>query len=106
MVKKYFNYGTDPEYPYQSGYTVVEAEDPALAERGFRTFHPNRPDSPFVNCAGIYSEKNWHTSGMAEDQDCPCREKITVQVHQGGMADDGKILVEVIEYRREVVDDG
>lgn len=103
MIKRYFSYGTDPEYPYQGGHTVVEAEDPELAERGFRRFHANRPGSPFVNCEGIYSEKNWQTSGMAEDPDCPCREKITVTLEDCDFDEDGFFYQETISYRREVL---
>lgn len=52
MPKFYFTYGTDPSYPFQGGWTEVEAPDRPSACTAFKMYHPDA--SPLhPNCAGI-----------------------------------------------------
>ena len=102
----YFYYGKDPQFPYQGGYSVVSAEDMQMAARAFQLFHPNRPGSVTLNCLYVFDERNWDTSGMSEDPDCLCREKIYVNVCTEKMDDEGNWIMEGIGYRREVIKDG
>ena len=83
MAKFYFTYGDDVHYPYQNGWTEVEAYDFQLAVRAFQMFHPNRPGSEILNCAGFYSESSWEKTFMARNNENfghGCWERITVLV--------------------------
>lgn len=83
MVKYYFTYGDDASFPRQNGWTEVEAENYQLAIRAFQTFHPNRPGSEALNCAGCYSDRVWDSTFMAKNNDNfghGCWERITVFV--------------------------
>lgn len=61
-----FSYGQDPFFPYQDGWTEVKAPDQYLAVMAFEKFHPKRPGSRFVNCALIYTEREWEATQMAK----------------------------------------
>lgn len=63
MSKFYFTYGTDKRYPFQGGWTEVEAGDADEACRIFRSFHPDRTKG-IVNCAFIYSEEQFLQTEM------------------------------------------
>lgn len=63
MPKFYFTYGTDKRYPFQGGWTEVEAGDANEACRIFRSFHPDRTKG-IVNCASIYSEEQFQQTEM------------------------------------------
>lgn len=65
-MKYYFTYGSDDRFPFQSGWTEVEAESYDQAVEGFQAFHPNRPGSDFINCAGIYGEESFSRKRMAK----------------------------------------
>lgn len=65
MSSFYFTYGPDPFFPYQDGWTEVQAPDQYLAIMAFEDFHPKRPGSRFVNCAMIYTEREWNNTQMA-----------------------------------------
>ena len=64
----YFTYGSDDRFPFQSGWTEVEAESYDQAVEAFQAFHPNRPGSDFINCAGIYGEEIFSRKRMAKEQ--------------------------------------
>ena len=102
----YFCYGADLQFPHQGGYTAIDAEDMQMASRAFQLFHPNRPGSVTLNCLYIFDEKNWRTHGLVDDQNCPCREIITVSVTTEKMDSEGNWIMEGIGYRREVIKDG
>ncbi len=56
----YFTFGSDPAYPYgRDEYVEIGAPNEHLACELFRAFHPNRPGSDLVNCAGIYNWDSW-----------------------------------------------
>ena len=66
MPKYYFTYGTDPSYPFQGGWTEIEAPAKPSACIIFKMFHPNLPGSAGVlNYAGLYTEEEFIASGMA-----------------------------------------
>ena len=69
MEKFYFTYGSDERFPYQYGWTEIEAPDMATACAAFRHFHPDRdPEAEFQN-TGMYVQANYHDR---------CRERITM----------------------------
>lgn len=60
MNKYYFTFGSDEQFPYtRDDYVMVFAPTAHIAVRKFQKRHPNRPGSPFVNCADIYNEDHW-----------------------------------------------
>lgn len=60
MKEFYFTFGTDPAYPYGiDDYVLVRAEDQAEARRKFKAVHPNRPGSPCINCAFVYTQEEF-----------------------------------------------
>ena len=60
MHRYYFTFGSDPRFPYGRGdYVIVYAPTAHVAGKKFQNIHPNRPDSPFLNCSDIYSEESW-----------------------------------------------
>ena len=60
MEKYFFTFGSDPRYPFgRNDYVMVEAENAGRACELFRERHPNRPGSNCINCAFIYSEREF-----------------------------------------------
>ena len=55
MPKFYFTYGTDPAYPFQGGWTEIEAPDPDKAGEIFSAVHPD-----------IYSEDEFMDSELID----------------------------------------
>lgn len=69
MAKFYFTYGNDPEYPFQGGWTVIEARNLKIATGVFKALHPlkdNRHDRVFevLNCAEFYTEERFNKTKM------------------------------------------
>lgn len=80
MQKFYFTYGSNEAFPFQGGWTEVEASDMNTACKVFQAFHPNRPGSICLNCADIYSEEEFAATKMLENGNFHkfCWERITV----------------------------
>lgn len=79
MPKFYFTYGTDPAYPFQGGWTEVEAPDRPSACTAFKMYHPDA--SPLhPNCAGIYNEEQFQATEMytKDNFGARCQEHITL----------------------------
>lgn len=109
MAKFFFTYGTDPRFPYQGGWTEIEAEDSHAAVSAFRKFHPDRENSDAYNFAGIYSEKSWAKTEMSQKNSCfdhSCRESIRVTVDRETFYGTGKVMtiVEHVSYSRTIFD--
>lgn len=79
MSKFYFTYGSDERFPFQYGWTEIEAPDLACACEVFRSVHPNRPGSGLLNCADVYSEEAFAATKMSKvgNFDTFCHERIT-----------------------------
>ena len=60
----YFTYGTDERYPYQLGWTRVIAPSYEAAIAAFRAYHPNRSGSDLINCASIYTERQFYATSL------------------------------------------
>ena len=77
--KYYFSFGSDPLYPYQNGYIVIEAKNIEAACDIFKAYHPNREGSNLINCAFIYTEdefmKSWDRVWKYE----PCHGRVSYQ---------------------------
>lgn len=59
-MKFYFTYGSDKRYPFQYGWTEIEAPSKALACAVFREFHPDRdPEVRCLNCSDVYTEEEF-----------------------------------------------
>lgn len=72
-VKMYFTFGSDPLFPYQNGYVIVHGTSKTAAINKFRKRFPDRHENT-VNCAFIYTQKQWEKTGM--DKTYPCLEVI------------------------------
>ena len=79
-MKFYFSYGFEDQ-PYVGGWTEVEAPDFNAACHAFRAVHPNREDSKCLNCASIYTEKDFpERYRELGNLGAKCHEKITLTV--------------------------
>lgn len=60
MLKFYFTFGSDPEFPYGiNDYIMIDAPDRNTAQRAFQVIHPNRPGSDCFNYSFDYNEEEW-----------------------------------------------
>ena len=81
MGKFYFTYGSDERFPFQHGWTEIEAPDMATACAAFRHYHPDRdPTDPCLNCVAVYTGAEFQDTVMFmqvhyHDR---CHERITV----------------------------
>lgn len=69
----YFTFGSDPNFPYQDGYVVVKARGRSEACKMFN--HKFGTRDGMVNCAFIYSAKEW--AKAIPNHHYPCFEIIT-----------------------------
>lgn len=60
--KFYFTFGSDPGFPYQNTYLIVEAVIESSAIRKFRKRFPDRHENTF-NAAFCYSQEKWERYG-------------------------------------------
>lgn len=103
-MKEFYTYGPDESYPYQGGWTEVEAPDARTANRAFYTFHPGAEEN--LDCACIYSEESFREVLKERRGMGSCREKITVNICRETMDAEGNWIMEAIGYRREILQDG
>lgn len=103
----YFTYGSDDRFPFQSGWTEVEAESYDQAVEAFQAFHPNRPGSDFINCAGIYGEESFSRKRMAKEGNfgSKCVERIRVSNTRSTKTTDENLVKVTVStvYAREPV---
>lgn len=59
MEKFYFTFGSSSQFPYHGGYLIVKADDRNDAIEKYRKKYPDVNENT-VNCAFIYSEKEWN----------------------------------------------
>ena len=81
MATFYFTYGSDERFPFQYGWTEIEAQDMPTAQAAFRLFHPNRPKSHDLNCADCYTEAEFKATEMYEEGNyygIRCHERIVL----------------------------
>jgi hypothetical protein len=81
MPKFYFTYGPDKHFPYQDGWTEVDAPDITTAHNLFRAIHPSKEQTS-MNCAFIYTEDEWSRISMSIKGNFGkfCHEKISYTV--------------------------
>lgn len=78
MPKFYFTYGIDPSYPFQGGWTEIEAPDPDKTGEIFSAVHPDH-HAGVLNCAFTYTEERFKETVMYKsggNYGCHCRERI------------------------------
>ncbi len=64
MIKNYyFTYGSWVGFPYQNGWTKIEATSRRAAIAIFRDLHPDRIEG-IVNCSMIYDEESFRKTEM------------------------------------------
>lgn len=68
MSKFCFTYGTNPAFPFQGGWTEIEAPDMSAAQNIFRAFHPDYREG-ILNCAFYYTEKAFKETEMYQSED-------------------------------------
>lgn len=101
----FYTYGSDEKFPYQFGWTEIEAPDWSTAHRAFRAFHPSLDNARVLNCADFYTEDEFkYAFPDANNLGKGCHERITVEVYTDVMDDSGNVIHETIGYRREVLD--
>lgn len=86
MEKFYFTYGTDPKYPFQGGWTLVYATSMAVAQRIFKSIHPNREGSDLLNCAWCYTHEQFMKGNAFKEGNfgVRCHEIICPQLPETG----------------------
>lgn len=62
MQKYYFTYGTDPAYPFQGGWTEVEAPSLSTALELYHYFHPMQRYG--FNCEKVLDESKFLATDM------------------------------------------
>ena len=79
MPKFYFTYGSNEHFPWQDGWTEVEAPSLTVAQKMFSAVHPDRIPN-VLNCAWFYTEEEFNLSSMKNNGNFGgfCHEKITV----------------------------
>lgn len=55
----YFTFGSSKQFPFQSGYIVLYAEDIKAAARKFQSLYPNPYEPDVLNCSDYYSLEKW-----------------------------------------------
>lgn len=70
----YFSFGTSLTFPFKLGWVEVQAKDRMEACEIFSSHYPKRDG--LINCAFIYSEKEWKQTGMSKG----CSEQICHRV--------------------------
>jgi hypothetical protein len=102
----YFTFGSDERYPYgRNDFVEVIAPSEHLACELFQAFHPNRPGSDLINCAGIYSKE---TFDGFRDKHYPNRkpiEQIAVCRQLNPMAERLNVHREIEEANRKRLED-
>lgn len=81
MSKFYFTYGNDPQFPYQGGWTEVEAPNIGLAVKAFKCIHPNRTKTNTLNCASCYTSEQFESPNntmLNGNYGKKCQERITL----------------------------
>ncbi len=63
IQRYYFTYGLDPTYPYQGGWTTIEAPNRAAACAVFKAYHPSEHEHS-LNFADIYTEEEFIETDM------------------------------------------
>lgn len=58
----YFTFGSDMRFPYQNTYIIIKADNMISACDAFLKKFPSRDGSQTLNCAFVYTEKEWHGS--------------------------------------------
>lgn len=58
MQKFYYSFGSDPQFPFQNGWIIIEAPDIRTAHEIFIKHFPCRRDN-ILNCSFYYTEKQW-----------------------------------------------
>lgn len=79
MSKFYFTYGTSRQFPYQGGWTEVEAANERAACAAFRVYHPDVNEG-CLNCGGVYTEEVFKKTRMYTEGNfgARCHERITL----------------------------
>ena len=88
MATFYFTYGSDERFPYQGGWTEVEAPTLKDACGLFRLVHPRRdPTVPIGNYSDVYTEEEFQKTDMSlyGNRGTHCHERISImrEPHEG-----------------------
>lgn len=60
MHKYYYTFGSDPGFPYQSGWVEIHATSRLEADKKFREHFPDRPGHEgIMNYSFCYTEERW-----------------------------------------------
>ena len=81
MPKFYFTYGSDERFPFQYGWTEIEAPSKAMACAAFREYHPDRdPEVHCLNCSDVYTEEEFQETmlWLQVNYKDRCHERIVV----------------------------
>lgn len=79
----YFTYASNPQFPYQDGWTEVSAPDRSTACQIFNTVHPPRDGENCVNCSWIYDQEQFRETSMyksGKNFDKGCVERLSLNV--------------------------
>ena len=85
MPKFYFTYGSDERFPFQGGWTEIEAPSKAMACAAFREYHPDLdPEVRCLNCSDVYTEEEFGDTmeWVGANYKDRCHERITLAIEQ------------------------
>ena len=94
MPKFYFTYGSDERFPFQYGWTEIEAPSYALACAVFREYHPDRdPEEPCLNCVDVYTEEEFKSTPdfLQANWRNRCHERITMTLMREVLDEDNEM---------------
>ena len=94
MAQFYFTYGSDERFPYQDGWTEVEAPDYITACAAFRYCHPDRdPKELCLNCADVYTEEEFKNTTMYVQANYHdrCHERVTMTLMREVLDEDNEM---------------
>ena len=76
----YYTYGSSKQFPFQFGWTEVEAPNATIADALFRAYHPDRTPG-VLNCAFVYThEEFWKSiNPTVKRPGNVCHERISVK---------------------------
>lgn len=64
LKRFYFTFGSDPHFPFQGGWIIIEAPDIRAAAKIFKVYYPNPHDDNVLNCSDYYTAADFEASSM------------------------------------------
>lgn len=79
MNRYFFTFGSDPQFPFQNTYLVIEAKDINQAIGIFRLLYPDRHPGVY-NASDCYTEAEWDDRASKYYANRPAAQIIRLQI--------------------------